>query len=141
MPNAVEKLRSGAKVVFDATAEANPSNVNKGLERAARLLNLCGSAGLKAADVKIVVVVHGDATKSVLNDDFYRARFQVEKNPNRALLRELKNAGVNVFVCGQALNYKGFPTSAVLEDVSVADAALSVIINSQMDGYAYVPVP
>ena len=141
VPNAAEKLRSGAKVVFDATSEANPGNVNKGLERAARLLNLCGTAGLKASDVKIVVVIHGDATKSVLNDDFYKARFQVDANPNRALIRELKNAGVNVFVCGQALNYKGFPVSAVLEDVAIADAALSVIINSQTDGFAYVPVP
>ena len=91
--------------------------------------------------MKIVVVIHGDATKSVLNDDFYKARFQVEGNPNRALIRELKNAGVNVFVCGQALNYKGFPASAVLEDVGIADAALSVIINAQTDGFAYVPVP
>jgi ubiquinone/menaquinone biosynthesis C-methylase UbiE/intracellular sulfur oxidation DsrE/DsrF family protein len=139
--NAAETLRSGAKVVFDATADSPPTNVNKGLERAARLLNLSAAAGLKASDVKIVIVLHGDATKSALNDDFYKARFQTEQNPNLPLIRELRKAGVQVFVCGQALNYKGFPESVVAEEVSIADAALTVIVNRQMDGHAYVPVP
>ena len=139
--NAVEKPRPGAKIVFDVTADAKPSEVNKGLERAARLVNLYGAAGLKATDVKITVVLHGDATKSALNDDFFRPRFQIEKNPNLPLIRELKKAGIEVFVCGQALNYKGFPESAVVNDVSIADAALTVIVNRQTDGYVYVPVP
>ena len=34
-----------------------------GLEYVAGLLNLYGAAGLKATDVKIVVVLHGEATK------------------------------------------------------------------------------
>jgi hypothetical protein len=66
LPDAAELPRKGAKVVFDITADAKPADVNKGLERVARLLNLYGSAGLKASDVKIALVVHGEATKSVL---------------------------------------------------------------------------
>jgi len=139
--NAVEKPRSGARVIFDVTADAKPGDVNKGLERAARLLNLNGAAGLTAADIRIVVVLHGAATRSALNDDFYRLRFGVESNPNTQLINELKKTGVEVFVCGQALNYKGFPESAVSQDVPIADSALSVIVNRQMDGYACIPVP
>jgi len=141
LPNAAEKPRSGAKIVFDVTADAKPSDVNKGLDRAARLLNLYGAAGLKASDVKIVVVFHGEATKSVLNDEFYQPRFGVERNPNLPLIRELQKAGVELFVCGQALNYKGFPESAVTQNVPIADAALTVTVNRQMDGYGYLPVP
>jgi ubiquinone/menaquinone biosynthesis C-methylase UbiE/intracellular sulfur oxidation DsrE/DsrF family protein len=141
IPTAAEKPRPGAKIVFDATADAKPGDVNKGLERAARLLNLYGARGLKATDVKIAVVLHGEATKSALNDAFYGPRFGLEKNPNLPLMRELQQAGVEVFVCGQALNYKGFPESAVAKEISIADAALTVIINKQTDGYAYIPIP
>ncbi|TXT22337.1 MAG: type 11 methyltransferase [Planctomycetota bacterium] len=141
LPNAAEKPRPGAKIVFDVTADAKPSDVNKGLDRAARLLNLYGAAGLKASDVKIVVVLHGEATKSAVNDEFYQPRFGVERNPNLPLIRELQKAGVELFVCGQALNYKGFPESAVAKQVTIADAALTVILNRQQDGFAIVPVP
>lgn len=58
----------GAKVAFDITADAKPGDVNKGLERVARLLNLCGSAGQKASDVKVAVVFHDEAIKTALAD-------------------------------------------------------------------------
>jgi ubiquinone/menaquinone biosynthesis C-methylase UbiE/intracellular sulfur oxidation DsrE/DsrF family protein len=139
--NAVEKPQQGAKVLFDVSAAAPPQDVNKGLERAARLLNLYSAAGLKANDVKIAVVLHGEATKSALNEEFYRARFQVEQNPNLPLIRELQKAGVELFVCGQALNYKGFPESAVVGSIPIADSALTVSVNKQTAGYAAVAVP
>jgi intracellular sulfur oxidation DsrE/DsrF family protein len=141
LPKAAEQPRKGAKVVFDITADAKPADVNKGLERAARLLNLYGSAGLKASDVKIAVVLHDEATKSVLADDVYRARFGAEKNPNLAVIGDLRKAEVEVFVCGQALAYKGFKESEVAEGITVALAAVTVVVNRQSDGYAYVPAP
>lgn len=140
VPGAAEGPRAGARILLDVTADARPADVNKGLERAARLLNLYGGAGLKASDVGIVVVLHGEATKSVLNDEFYKQRYGVERNPNLKLVEKLQSAGVEVFVCGQALNYKGFPQSAVAAGIPVADAALTVITNRQMDGYGYLPI-
>lgn len=141
LPHTAEKPRAGAKIVFDVTADAKPSDVNKGLDRAARLLNLYGAAGLKAFDIKIAIVLHGEATKSALSDDFYQPRFGVERNPNLSLIRELHKAGVEIFVCGQALNYKGFPESAVAKEIPIADAALTITVNRQQDGYGYLPVP
>lgn len=140
-PNAVEQPRAGAKVVFDTTADAKPAEINKGLDRVARLLNLYGVAGLKAQDVKITIVLHGEGTKTVLNDTAYEARFQVQQNPNLPLIRELQQAGVEVLVCCQALNYKGFPDGEVAEGIPIAAAALTVVINKQTDGYSYIPVP
>lgn len=140
-PKAVEQPRAGAKVVFDATADAKPTEINKALDRVARLLNLYGAAGLKAQDVKATLVLHGEATKSVLSDAAYKTRFQSEQNPNLPLIRELQKAGVEVLVCGQALNYKGFPDGEVADGIPIAAAALTVVINKQTDGYSYVPIP
>jgi len=141
LPKAAEQPRKGAKVVFDVTADAKPGDVNKGLERVARLLNLYGSAGLKASDVKVAVVFHGEATKTVLSDGAYNAKFGTDKNPNLSVIRDLQKAGVEVFVCGQALAYKGIKESEVEKDITVALAALTVVVNRQTDGYAPVPVP
>ncbi len=140
-PGAAEQPRAGARVVFDATSAAKPEEVNKALVRVARLLNLYGSAGLKASDVRIAIVFHGDATGTVLHDQAYQSHFEVEKNPNLPLIGELKKAGVELFVCGQALHYKGYADQEVSEHVHIAAAALTVVINKQQDGYAYVPVP
>ena len=139
LPDAAEQPRSGAKVVFDITADAKATDLNKGLERVPRLLNLYGSAGRKASDVKIALLLHGEATKSVLADSSYKVRFGADKNPNLAVIGELRKAGVEVFVCGQALAYKGFEASEVAEGIKVASAALTVVINKQTDGYSYVP--
>ena len=141
LPRAAEQPRKGAKVVFDVTADAKPGEVNRGLEHVARLLNLYGAAGLTARDVKIAVVFHGEADKAVLSDAAYAARFKAAANPNLPLIRDLKKAGVEVFVCGQSLHDRGFKAEEVAEDVPVADSAMLVLVNKQTDGYAYIPAP
>lgn len=139
-PNAADQPRAGAKVVFDVTVDAKPSEVNKGLDRVARLLNLYGVSGLQPKDVSVTVVLHGEATKAALNDTGYKTRFATESNPNLPLIRELQKAGVEVLVCGQALNSKNFPDEEVAKEVQIAAAAMTVVINRQLDGYAYVPL-
>jgi intracellular sulfur oxidation DsrE/DsrF family protein len=139
LPRAAEQPRRGAKALFDITADAKPGEVNKGLEQVARLLNLYGVAGLKAGDVKIAAVCHGAADKAVLSDAAYAARFKVAANPNLPLIRALKKAGVELFVCGQSLHELGFKAEEVAEEVPVADSAMLVLVNKQADGYAYIP--
>jgi intracellular sulfur oxidation DsrE/DsrF family protein len=139
LPQAAEQPRKGAKAVFDVTADAKPGEVNRGLEQVARLLNLYGAAGLKAEDVKIAAVFHGEADKAALSDAAYAARYKVAANPNLPLIRDLKKAGVEVFVCGQSLHELGFKTEEVADEVPVADAAMLVLVNKQADGYTYIP--
>jgi intracellular sulfur oxidation DsrE/DsrF family protein len=141
LPRAPEQPRKGAKAIFDITANAKPGEVNKGLESVARLLNLYGAAGLKARDVKITAVFHGAANKAVLSDTAYAARLKVAANPNLPVIRDLKKAGVEVFVCGQSLYNLGFRTEEVAKEVPVADSAMLVLVNRQTDGYAYIPAP
>ncbi len=138
---AAEAPRKGARVVLDVTTAAEADQLNKGLERVARLINLYGAAGLKADDVRIVVVVHGDATRSILGAEAYHGRFEVESNPNLPLLAELNKAGVEVFVCGQALGNKGFSDDEVSDGVTIAVSALTLLLNRQADGYTAIPVP
>jgi intracellular sulfur oxidation DsrE/DsrF family protein len=140
LPRAAEQPRKGAKAVFDITADAKPGEVNPGLEQIARLLNLYGVAKLTAGDVKIAAVCHGAADKAVLSDAAYAARFKVAANPNLPVIRDLKKAGVEVFVCGQSLHELGYKTEEVAEEVPVADSAMLVLVNKQVDGYAYIPV-
>jgi len=140
MPRAAEQPRKGAKLVIDITADSEAGEVNKGLKRAALVLNLYGSAGLKASDVKIVIVFHGKATKCVLSDEAYKAKVGTEKNPNLPVIRDLRKAGVEFFVCGQALNYSGFKQPDVAKDITVALSAVTLIVNRQADGHAFLPV-
>jgi intracellular sulfur oxidation DsrE/DsrF family protein len=140
LPEAAEQPRKGAKAIFDITADAKPGAVNKGLEHVAGLLNMYGAAGLRARDVQIAAVFHGDADKVVLSDAAYLARFKLSANPNLPLIRALKKAGVEVFVCGQSLHELGFQAEEVAEEVPVADSAMLVLVNKQTDGYAYIPV-
>lgn len=140
-PTAVEQPRAGAKFLFDVTADSKPEEISKGLDRAARLLNLYGAAGLKASDVKIAIILHGDATKIALSHESYKTRFTVESNPNLTLIEKLRNSGVDVMVCGQALNTKGFTDPEVDPSVSIAVSAMTAISNKQQDGYSYVPIP
>jgi ubiquinone/menaquinone biosynthesis C-methylase UbiE/intracellular sulfur oxidation DsrE/DsrF family protein len=139
--DAVDPLRSGMKLVLDVTADTKgPEEVSKGLDRAARVLNLYGVSGMLASDVKITVILHGEATKSVLTDAAWESRFHVGKNPNLPLVESLQKAGVEVLVCGQALGYKKIDRSEVAASVPVAAAAFSVLMNRQVDGYSYLPV-
>lgn len=85
------------------TAFAPPDQVNKGLDRAARLFNLYGAAKLGATDVNIVLVLHSEATQSI-KGEFYQPRFAAYQNANR----ELQQAGSRVLACGQALNLLDF---------------------------------
>jgi hypothetical protein len=139
LPRAAEQPRKGAKALFNITADAKPGEVNKGLEEVARLLNLYGAAGLNAGDVKIAAICHGAADKAVLSDVAYLARFKLAANPNLLLIRDLRKAGVEVFVCGQSLHDLGFKTEEVAAEVPVADSAMLVLVNKQADGYAYIP--
>jgi intracellular sulfur oxidation DsrE/DsrF family protein len=140
LPHSAEPPRAGAKVVFDITSESPPKDVHSGLERVARYLNLHALAGHGADDLRLALVLHGAATKIALRDEAYALHTDVPHNPNGQLLKLLKAAGVEVFVCGQSLARNKYAVEEVAPDVTVAVSAMTVTVNRQFDGYAYVPV-
>lgn len=140
LPDAVEQPRAGSKIVFDVTAEGPANEINKGLDRIARYLNLNAGHGVKPERIEVAAVFHGGATKVVLNDAAYERVTNAKKNPNLELIRRLKAAGVEFSVCGQALSHRGYERGEVVDDVPVAVAALMVLVNKQNAGYAFVPI-
>ncbi len=135
VPDAVDLPQAGMKLVLDVTADTMPTDkINKGLDRAARIINLAGLGGLKPGDVRLTVVLHGEATGCVLTDAAWQARWQTSHNPHLPLIRALQNVGVEVIVCGQALAYKKIPRSEVAENIPVAAAAFIVVANRHAGG-------
>ncbi len=139
LPQTAEQPRAGSKVVFDITGAGDATQSIKGLESIALLLNLAAEAGLRPEEFKIVAVLHGQATKAVLRPDSYAKATQGSRNPNLELIRQLKSAGVELYVCGQALAHGRYGLEEVLSEVTVATSAVTVNVSRQMDGYAYLP--
>lgn len=140
IPQAAEPPRRGAKVVFDITADSQPDEVNRGLESVARYLNLGAQAGLSPKDVQLALVLHGGATRCALDDKAYGRVTNAERNPNRKLLAELKKHGVELYVCGQSLARNKYALSEVAPEMTVAASAMTVNVNKQLDGYAYLAI-
>jgi len=140
-PDAAEAPAKGSKVVFDVTGVAKePGQPLPGLTRAATLLNLAGSAGLKASDLEIVIVLHGDAASAALDDAAYKELTGAD-HPHADAIKKLKGAGVKLLVCGQSLARKGYDPKRVRGEVSIAASAVTAVVNLQARGFAYVPAP
>ncbi|MEW4489953.1 DsrE family protein [Thalassoglobus sp. JC818] len=140
LPEAAHQPREGSKIVVDITKGSDPDKLNSAIEKVCRFVNIYAGAGKNSADVRIAVVLHGDATLAVLNDAAYATRFKTNGNPSLACLRQLKDAGVDVFVCGQSLIGTGAKPSEVSDQAKVAVSALTALVNLQKDGYAYLPM-
>ena len=140
MTQAAEPPRAGVKIIFDITAESKAEDVNRGIENVARYLNLNALAGNSPNDVKLALVLHGDATRCALSDEAYSRQTNVMKNPNLPLLRELKTHSVEIYVCGQSMARNQLALSDAAAEVTVAASAMTVNANKQQDGFSYLAV-
>lgn len=124
------------RVIFSLTQVARErGGTNPGLGRVARLLNLLGLGGVTPASGDVVAVFHGAATPAVVSDEVHRARFGVP-NPNMELLRLLRECGVAVEVCGQALAEHSFRPGDAASEVTVTLSAQTSLLNRQLRGWA-----
>ncbi len=133
-----EQATKGSKVVVDVTSAAYEDGVNKGFSRVARFVNLLTLGG--ADDFKMAVVLHGGATREALSDEQYREKFGTA-NPNRELMRRLREVGVEIVVCGQSMTHNGFDVERTAPEVDVALSAATAMINRQMEGFAVLAIP
>ena len=140
IPNAAEPPRRDTKALLDLTSDEKKGDVLKGLDRAASIVNVYEQAAAgPSTGMKLALVIHGPATKAVLSGEAYSRHVKEGGNPNLELISRLRNAGVEIYVCGQALARQGYRTDEVAPDVSVAVSAVTVHINKQMDGYVLIP--
>ena len=140
LPNAAQQPRDGSRICVDVTSGGEPGKLFPAIEKVARFVNIYDGAGKKPAKARIAVVLHGDATLSVLNADAYSKTFGTEDNPNLDCLHQLHEAGVQIYVCGQSLIRKGAQPEDVVVFAEVAVSGLTALVNLQSDGYTYVPL-
>lgn len=139
IPDAVEKPdpNSVYKIVVDlASGSADPAELNQGLNNVARMINLHASAGVPKENIQVIVAIHSEAAYSILNQDAYQKKYQV-KNPNLDLYRELQEAGVKLFVCGQSLIARDIHRGTITPEVQLATSMLTVLTTYQLQGYAW----
>lgn len=128
------------RLVFNVTkAAATPDKVNPSLDKVARLLNLLGRDSIRPAPGDIVVIVHGAATPIVTNATVYSAKTKAKLNPNLELIAKLREAGVTVAVCSQALHANRIPTKQLAPGVRVDLSAMTTLAALQLRGWALIP--
>jgi intracellular sulfur oxidation DsrE/DsrF family protein len=127
------------KVVFSVSqAAAKPGDINPTPQTMARYLNTLAKNGVPADHRHIAAVFHQGGTDSVLTNGAFKSRFNGQDNPNIALIHELKQAGVDFRVCGQALLGKKIEPAMVLPDIQVDLWAMTTMVNLQLRGYARI---
>jgi intracellular sulfur oxidation DsrE/DsrF family protein len=128
------------KVVFSLTkASDKPDQINPALERVARTVNLYVASGVPLNHLKFVAVASGGATALVLDDEHYREQFHTA-NPNLPVIAQLRKAGIDVAVCGQAMAEHHYPAEWASKDVTLALSALTTITVLEQQGYALLPL-
>ncbi|MDA8877472.1 DsrE family protein [Flavobacteriaceae bacterium] len=125
-------------LLFDIKSEATKSEVNKGLWVMARMLNLLSVAGVPSEKVHLVASIHGSATFITLNEEAYHKKFG-QPNPNASLIRQLKENGVDLFVCSQATAARKINPDDLDVHITPALSGLSVLSNYQLKGYVLIP--
>jgi intracellular sulfur oxidation DsrE/DsrF family protein len=126
------------RVVFEISAAGQPGKVHSGLDKVARFLNLLAVEGIRPAKGDIVAVVHGPAASSFLTQAAYAKRNAGSVNANLALIERLRDAGVVVSVCSQALAAQKITTEEVAKGVRVDVSALTTLANLQLRGFALI---
>ena len=121
-------------IVIDLYSGSDPMKLNAALNNVARMINLHAIAGVHPDSIHVVLAIHGQATKTVLNDDGYMSRYDV-KNPNADLFGELKEAGVKLTVCGQSLIGRKINLDEVNANIEIATSMLTTVTTYRLKGY------
>ena len=124
------------KVIFDATrTAAKPEDVVPAVGEAAALVNALAATGVPETKRKMAIIFHGAAVDGILDEESYKQKYGIA-NPNLKLIRNLREAGVELLVCGQYLHFRQIDPAKVASDVQLATSAMIVSVTYQDRGYA-----
>jgi intracellular sulfur oxidation DsrE/DsrF family protein len=128
------------KVIFaDGQDAKDPTAINPMLPTIATYVNTLGKYGVPLDHRHIVIMFHQrtPGIGIVMTNEAYEARYHRD-NPNVALLHALKQAGVEIHVCGQGLLAQKIDPKDVNPDVQVDLWAMTTLVNLQLRGYVRV---
>jgi intracellular sulfur oxidation DsrE/DsrF family protein len=126
------------KAVFEMrNPPTDPSSTNQQLGTMARYLNMHARAGVPRENIRVAAVVHGGASHSLLQDEFYEEREGVE-NPNKELIREIIASGGQVILCGQTAGARNISKDQLLPGVQLSLSAMTALTALQQQGYQII---
>ena len=137
IPDATVKPDPNAelKIVIDVYGGSkDKGRVDGSLNNVARMLNLHAVGGVNPDNMKVVLAAHGGSTFSILSDEAYKEMFGMD-SPNTPLIKELKEAGVKLTVCGQSLVGRDIPADQVNDNVELSTSMLTTVTKYQLLGY------
>jgi len=124
------------KIVIDLKPPNDDyTKVNKGLINVARALNLHAVGGVPLEQLHVAVAIHYTATPIVLNNVGYQKKYGVD-NPNLELISKLKDAGVEIYICGQSLVARKYAFENVNPDITIGLSMLTVVTEKMMKDYS-----
>jgi len=124
------------KIIVEVVSNTEKyDSINWPLFNVARLINLHVMGGVPKEKIQVVVIIHGAAAMTVMNNEAYKARYGVD-NPNLKLYQELQQAGIKMFVCGQSLIARKIDRFKMVPKVKIATSALTTLTTYQLKGYA-----
>src|SRR6476469_863565 len=128
------------KVVFADGQDAKiPGDVNPMLPTIETYVNTLGKYGVPADHRHIVIMFHQRTPDIdiVMTNEAYRERYNRD-NPNIAIIHALKEAGVDIRVCGQGLLARKIDPKQVNPDVQIDLWAMTTLVNLQLKGFVRV---
>jgi len=128
------------KVVFADNQDAkNPGDVNPMLPTIATYVNTLGKYGVPAEHRHLVIMFHHRTPDAdiVMTNEAYKERYGRD-NPNIAIIHALKQAGVDIRVCGQGILARKIDPKQVNPDISIDLWAMTTLVNLQLKGYVRV---
>lgn len=121
-----------------SSAADDPGRRNVKIESAARFLNMHARNGIPPENMDFALIVHGGATRDLLTDAAYEARYD-EPNPNTELLAALKGAGVAIYLCSQSAAFMNMQPDEFSATVTMAVSAMTAHVRLQQEGYTLIP--
>ena len=124
---------------FDVAEGAEGEARNRGIESAARFVNMHAAAGVDPDNIQVAVVVHGSAIRDLLTDDRRKARDFGDVNPSGAMVRAMLAKDVRFIICGQSLIGSGYRADELIPGVEIALSAMTAHARLQQRGYTVNP--
>ena len=126
-------------VAFDVAKAAEEGARNRGMESAARFINMHVAKGVAPDNIRAAVVVHGPAVFDLLSAAGWEAHEREDANGSSAMVREMLDHGVRFIVCGQSAAAHGVAKADLIPGVELALSAMTAHAQLQQAGYTVNP--
>ena len=124
---------------FDVAEPAKDGGRNRGIESAARFINMHVANGVAEKNIRVAVVVHGPAVLDLLSAEGWAAHDKEGENGSAAMVGAMLDHGVRFIVCGQSATAQGVSADQLIEGVEMDLSAMTAHAKLQQGGYTVNP--